>query len=126
MKIPSPREVVYTRIDSIRRKCGEVLRGKDVHDIEGMKRTGLSLSAISELTGYDRKTIRKYLLRPELVPRYKERAAQPCKLDRYKAYLEERLKAGVWNAQVSLREVRERGYQGGYTIRLAAATAASW
>jgi transposase len=38
------------------------------------------------------------------------------KLDPHRAYLEDRLKAGVWNAQVLLREIRERGYQGGYTI----------
>jgi len=30
--------------------------------------------------------------------------------------VEDRLKAGVWNARVLLRELRERGYQGGYTI----------
>jgi transposase len=28
----------------------------------------------------------------------------------------ERQKAGVWNAQVLLRELRARGYTGGYTI----------
>jgi transposase len=87
-----------------------------VHDIEGMKQTGLSIAAISALTGYDRKTIRKYLLQPEAVPRYRERPRQPSKLDPYKPYLENRLKAGVWNAQVLLRELRERGYGGGYTI----------
>jgi len=87
-----------------------------VHDIEEMKHTGLSLSAISELTGYDRKTVRKYLLSPESVPRYPARSPQPSKLDPHKPYLEDRLNAGVWNAQVLLRELRERGYGGGYTI----------
>lgn len=38
------------------------------------------------------------------------------KLEPYKPYLDERLKAGVWNAQVLLRELRERNYGGGYTI----------
>jgi transposase len=33
-----------------------------------MKREGLSTQAISTLTGYDRKTVRKYLLEPEAVP----------------------------------------------------------
>jgi len=93
-----------------------VLRGKDVHDIGGMKQMGLSVSAISELTGYDRKTVRKYLLNPESVPRYGKRSPQPSKLDPHKPYLEDRLKAGVWNAQVLLRELRERGCSGGYTI----------
>src|SRR5262249_22829343 len=33
-----------------------------------------------------------------------------------KPYIEERLKAGVWNARVLLRELRDRGYAGSYTI----------
>jgi transposase len=81
-----------------------------------MKREGLSIQAISALTGYDRKTVRKYLLYPEAVPRYPERPAAASRLDPQRAYLEDRLKAGVWNAQVLLREIRERGYQGGDTI----------
>ena len=93
-----------------------MLRGKDVHDLEEMKHTGMSVSGISELTGYDRKTVRKYLLAKEAVPRYKDRAAQASKLDVFKPYLEDRLKAGVWNAQVLLREIRKQGYLGGYTI----------
>ena len=43
-------------------------------------------------------------------------SAQPSKLDAFKPYLEERLRAGVWNARVLLRELRERNYAGGYTI----------
>jgi transposase len=81
-----------------------------------MKRAGLSIQAISELTGYDRKTVRKHLLKPETVPSYGPRAVRPSKLAAHKPYLEDRLKAGVWNAQVLLREIRQRGYQGGCTI----------
>jgi len=33
-----------------------VLRGRDMQDIEELKRQGLSIRAISQLTGYDRKT----------------------------------------------------------------------
>jgi len=87
-----------------------------MQDIEELKRQGLSIRAISQLTGYDRKTIRKYLIRPESAPVYGPRPAAASKLDAFKAYLEERLKAGVWNAQVLLRELRARGYLGGYTI----------
>ena len=93
-----------------------MLRGKDVHEVEQMKQMGLSVSAISEMTGYDRKTVRKYLLEPEAVPTYSRRAGQPGKLDPHKPYLQDRLTAGVWNAQVLLREIRQRGYGGGYTI----------
>ena len=85
-------------------------------DIEELKRQGLSIQAISKLTGFDRKTIRKYLVKPEATPVYGPRPARPSKLDAFKPYVEERLKAGVWNAQVLLRELRARGYDGGYTI----------
>jgi hypothetical protein len=44
------------------------------------------------------------------------RPARPSKLDAFKPYIEERLKAGVWNAQVLLRELRARGFSSGYTI----------
>ena len=87
-----------------------------MHDIEECKRQGLSIQAISNLTGYDRKTVRKYLITPEGVPAYGPRQAQPSKLDTHKPYLNERLQAGVWNARVLLRELREQGYQGSYTI----------
>jgi len=36
-------------------------------------------------------------------------------LNEHQAFLEARLTAGVWNAVVLLRELRQRGYAGGYT-----------
>jgi lambda repressor-like predicted transcriptional regulator len=36
-----------------------MLRGREVKDIIELKRQGLSLSQISAMSGYDRKTIRK-------------------------------------------------------------------
>lgn len=93
-----------------------MLRGDEVHHIVELKREGLSVQAISELTGMDRKTVRKYLLSPEGVPVYGPRDHKTSKLDPFKTYLEPRLLAGVWNAQVLYRELRQRGYTGGYTI----------
>jgi transposase len=58
-----------------------------------LKREGLSAQAISKLTGYDRETVRKYLLKPETVPRYGPRSARPSKLDPHKPYLQDRMKA---------------------------------
>lgn len=81
-----------------------------------LKKQGLSVQAIGRLTGHDRKTVRKYLASTEAVPEYGPRAPRPSKLDEYRPYLEERLQQGVWNAVVLLRELRERGYRGGYTI----------
>jgi transposase len=87
-----------------------------VNEISELKRQGLSIQAISAMTGFDRKTVRKYLLKPDGTPAYGPRPPLPSKLDKFKPYLEERLKAGVWNAVVLLRELKERGYSGGYTI----------
>lgn len=84
-------------------------------EIQELKRQGLSVSAISSLTGCDRKTVRKYLAAPA-VPVYGPRAPRKSKLDLFQPYIEQRLQAGVWNAQVLLRELRERGYPGGYTL----------
>jgi transposase len=87
-----------------------------VQEIEELKRQGLSINAISKLTGNDRKTIRKYLGQAEVAPVYGPREQRPSKLDIFKTYIEDRLKAGVWNARVLMRELRQRGYDGGYTI----------
>jgi transposase len=86
-----------------------------VDEIKELKREGLSLRAISRLTGYDRKTISRYLLAPTGRPVYKTRPSAASNLEPFKPYLKERLKAGVWNAQVLFRELRERSYSGGYS-----------
>ena len=93
-----------------------MFRGRDVEEINELKREGLSIRAISRLTGYDRKTISRYLLGPTGRPVYGPRAAPVSKLEPFKPYLKDRLQAGVWNAQVLLRELRERNYSGGYSI----------
>ncbi len=85
-------------------------------DITELKRQGLSIKTISSMTGFDRKTIRKYLLNADKAPRYQARPKTAGKLDSFKPYLEDRLKAGVWNGRVLLRELREQGYSGGYTL----------
>jgi transposase len=87
-----------------------------VEEVNELKRQGLSIRAISRLTGYDRRTITKYLLKPAVRPVYGPRPAPVSKLDLFKPYLRERLQSGVWNAQVLLRELRERSYDGSYTL----------
>ena len=92
-----------------------VLRGDDVSDIHCLRRQGLSITQISQLSGFNRRTVRKYLAQPGR-PQYGPRAPLPSKLDPFKEYLHQRLQAGVWNAVVLLREIKERGYTGGYTL----------
>jgi transposase len=92
-----------------------MLGGGVVEDIRQMKQDGLSVTKISDLTGFDRKTVTKYL-KGRRVPRYGPRQKRASKLDPYTPYIEERLKVGVWNARVLLRELKQRGYKGGYSI----------
>ena len=64
-----------------------MLRGRDMQEFMEMKREGLSTQAISQLTGYDRKTVRKYLRTPETAPGYGPRSPSPSKLGPFKEYL---------------------------------------
>jgi transposase len=77
---------------------------------------GLSVSAIAERTGHDRKTVRKTIARGLVVPKYAPRLPRPTLLDPYRVYLHERVAA--WpelSGARLLREARERGYAGGIT-----------
>jgi transposase len=86
-----------------------------MNQIEELRRQGLSVCGIAGVTGFDRKTVRKYLANPERQPRYGPRQKRPSQLDAFKPYIDGRLAAGVWNAVVLVRELRERGYAGGYS-----------
>ncbi len=85
-----------------------------MHEINDYKRQGLTITQISTLTGHSRPTIRKYLAQPT-PPRYGPRQPRKTLLDAYRPFLEARLSAGVWNAVVLHRELKERGYTGCYT-----------
>src|SRR5690606_23288138 len=93
-------------------------RGEDVMNVRELYAKGLSKSAIAEKLGIDRKTVTRLL--QEGATRHYRRETQPnrvSKLDPYKEYIRQRVvEDGVTNAQVILREIRNQGYQGGYTI----------
>jgi transposase len=81
-----------------------------------LHRQGLSISAISRRLGLDRKTVRHVIARGLEPPTYGPRASKPGLLTPFEAYLRERLAA--WpelTGQRLLREIREQGYQGGYS-----------
>ena len=54
---------------------------------------GLTVSAIAERTGLDRKTVRKYIERGLEAPLYGPRQPRPRIIEPYAAYVQERLSA---------------------------------
>lgn len=91
-------------------KLGEIVMILDLH------RQGLSVSAIARQTNVDRKTIRKYIERGLEAPAYGPRKPRATVIDPFTAYLRERVAAypGLSGRRL-LRELKERGYVGGYT-----------
>lgn len=76
---------------------------------------GLSITAISDKTGFDRKTVRKYLDLTS-VPEPKKRAKKESKLDKYRDYIIKKLQEGPFTANRLFREIQEMGFTGKYTI----------
>jgi transposase len=76
---------------------------------------GLSINEISDRTGYDRKTVRKYINKKTALEPQK-RPKRSSKLDPYKPYLLEKLNKDPYTAARLFREIQEMGYDGGETI----------
>ena len=76
---------------------------------------GFSISEISRQTGFDRKTIRKYL-KIKTLPGPQKRPGRKSKLDPFKPYILEKLKEGPYTAARLYREIKEMGFAGGKTI----------
>jgi transposase len=79
-------------------------------------RQGLGVAEIARATGFDRKTVKKYIDRGLEPPVYGPRRRRPRLIGSFEAYLAERLTAypGLSGRRL-LREIKERGYAGGYT-----------
>ncbi len=82
-----------------------------------LHKQGLSVSAIAERTGHDRKTIRKYIRQGLVAPRYKPREPRMTVIQPFEDYVRERVAAwpDLTGARL-LREIRELGYRGGKTM----------
>jgi len=81
-----------------------------------LHRQGLKVSAIARKTGLDRKTVRKYIARGLEPPTYGPREPREKSITAFLPFLRERLAAFPDLTAVRLwRELRERGYVGGYT-----------
>jgi transposase len=94
-----------------------MLVAEEVVEIRVLSRQGKSIREIARMLNVSRNTVRRYL-RNEGFSRYK-REPRASKLDPYKHYLDERVKAAALDwipATVLLRELRALGYEGGYSI----------
>ena len=92
-----------------------MLNMEDFLVIRDLYNQGLTISQIAQKTGFDRKTVRKYLftLAP---PSPQPRASKPSKLDDYKEYIQNRIADYPLSAARICREIQERGFTGKYTI----------
>jgi transposase len=81
-----------------------------------MRRQGLGISAIARKTGFDRKTVKKYLEAGLEGPVYGPRDRSERLADQFKSYLVERLESfpGLSGRRLH-REARELGYAGAYS-----------
>ena len=82
-----------------------------------LHKQGLSVSAIAQRTGLDRKTVRKYIQRGAVAPRYTARPPKPSVILPFEAFVRQRVAA--WPELTGtrlLREIREQGYTGSYTV----------
>ena len=92
-------------------ELGELVMILDLH------RQGLSVSAIARQVGVDRKTVRTYIANGLQPPAYKKRAPAAGIVDRFEPYLRERLETyPALTARRLFREIRERGFSGGYSV----------
>jgi len=92
-----------------------MLRSGTVIRLHELQASGKSIREISRETGYSRNTVRKYL-RANGIPEPRPRKKRASKLDSFKPLLAQYLAQGIFNCQVLLRLLKERGYTGGITI----------
>lgn len=94
-----------------------MLTQEEAVEIRVLARRGESVRSIAKQLSRSRNTVRRYL-REAQATRYGPRAPRACKLDPYKEYLRERVEQAKprWiPAPVLLREIAQRGYDGGLT-----------
>jgi transposase len=92
-----------------------MLGGGTVKDLYELVGQGASIRTIARRLGISRNTVRKYLRSPG-VPKFKPGLPRLTKLENYREHVLRRVRDGVENCVVLMRELREQGYTGGFTI----------
>jgi transposase len=95
-----------------------MLGGELALEIRVLAKHGKGVREIAREVGVSRNTVRRYLRDAEAA-RYRARPPRPGKLAPFEGYIAERVASAAperLEATVLLRELRERGYAGGYSI----------
>jgi transposase len=90
-------------------KTGEFFMIRELHQ------KGWTKTAIAEETGFDRKTVSKYINQDQL-PQSSKRKVRESKLETFKPYLLQRIQEGTTNCMVLFEEIQAMGYEGKTTI----------
>ena len=94
-----------------------MIKQREFMMIHELKNEGLSISEIARRLGINRKTVRKYLQCERNDVAAVKRQPRASKLDSYRPYLCARLREHPQlSAKRLLREIRQHGYRGGYSI----------
>jgi transposase len=88
-------------------------RHERYEEVRRLRDAGASIRAIAAALRMSRANIVR-LLKVGHTPDGRANRTAPSRLDRFRGYLDERVGAGCRNARVLHRELRERGYEGGY------------
>jgi len=83
--------------------------------IRDLYNKGLNISEIARETGFDRKTVRKYIA-ARAPPTTQTRTSKPSKLDDYREYIQQRITEYPLSAARIYREIVDKGFTGKYTI----------
>lgn len=83
--------------------------------IKTLYERGLCISEIADITGHNRRTIRKIVNGP-VSPQPQKRKAKGSKLDPFVPHLKKRIDEGVLNCSKLFDEIRKQGYPGGKSL----------
>jgi transposase len=92
-----------------------MLKAEEFFVLKNLFNQGASISEIARQTGYDRRTIRKYV-HTSSPPVSRKRSRKASKLDGYRKYIIGRLQKYPLSAKRIYDEILERGFTGKYSI----------
>ena len=95
-----------------------MLKSEEQMELKVLNKHGDSIRGLARSTGRSRNTVRRYLRGGDEVSKRKPGPKRAEKLDPFKAYIVDRMKAALPDqipATVLFREIKLRGYEGGET-----------